>query len=207
MVVSRETPHHEAEALLPWYATGQLDAKDRATVEQHLYSCSGCRDQLAAERRWVSEFQATSPQIESGWGRLRARIAPAPPAKAATPPAWTDLRSIIRRPAVAMLAAAQLAFVIVAGSVLVSLNKPDYHALSSAPPPATANVIVMFAPQATEVDIRRALQSAGASIVGGPTPADAYLLHVQPAQRAASLARLHANQRVQLAEPIDGGTS
>jgi len=64
-------------------------------------------------------------------------------------------------------------------------------------------MIVMFQPNATEKDMRAALESAGASIVGGPTPANAYLLHVAPSGRAAAVARLHDSNAVQLAEPID----
>jgi hypothetical protein len=52
--------------------------------------------------------------------------------------------------------------------------------------------------------MRGALGAAGASIVGGPTSADAYLLHVAPAGRQNSLARLQADANVQLAQPIDG---
>ena len=33
--------HREAEDLLPWYATGQLDAADRAFIDSHLDSQSG----------------------------------------------------------------------------------------------------------------------------------------------------------------------
>jgi len=39
-------PHDQAEELIPWYATGQLDAADRTLVETHLASCS------PANRRW-----------------------------------------------------------------------------------------------------------------------------------------------------------
>ena len=48
--------HREAEELLPWYATGQLDADDRALVEAHLSSCAHCQRQLQAERRMIDEF-------------------------------------------------------------------------------------------------------------------------------------------------------
>ena len=197
-------PHDEAEELLPWYATGQLDAAERARVEAHLYACASCREQLAVERRFVGEFRAIAPEVESGWARLRARIEPPQPARARRPAFLADLRALVARPAVAALAAAQLALVVVAGGALFSLSQPAYHALGSAAVPADANVIVMFRADATEEDVRDALQAVGASIVGGPTSADAYLLHVAPQQRQMAVNRLQANDYVQLAQPIDG---
>jgi anti-sigma-K factor RskA len=197
-------PHDEAEELLPWYATGQLDAADRALVERHLLSCGNCREQLAVERRLIDEFQAMAPEVESGWVRLRGRIdTPVQVARAPKQP-FAELWAVLTRPAVAAIAVAQLAFVVIAGGALLSLSRPAYHVLGSAPVPADANVIVIFDADTTEGEMRGALGAAGASIVGGPTSADAYLLHVAPAGRQNSLARLQADANVQLAQPIDG---
>ena len=197
-------PHDEAEELLPWYATGQLDAADRARVERHLLSCGDCREQLAVERRLIDEFQAMAPEVESGWVRLRGRIDT--PVQVARPPKqpFAELWAFLTRPAVAAIAVAQLAFVVIAGGALLSLSRPAYHVLGSAPVPADANVIVIFDADTTEGEMRGALGAAGASIVGGPTSADAYLLHVAPVGRQNSLARLQADANVQLAQPIDG---
>lgn len=202
--ISEHGPHDAAEELLPWYATGQLDADDRARVERHLYSCASCREQLAVERRMAEEFQAISPAVESGWARLKSRIDPPVPT---APPRLTfleDLRALISRPAIAAVAAAQLVFVLFAGGLLLSLSQPAYHALGSAPAPAAANLIVMFRADATEADVRAALHAADATIVGGPTSTDAYLLHVEPARRASALSKLRSTKLVQLAEELDG---
>jgi anti-sigma factor RsiW len=202
-------PHDEAEELLPWYATGQLDAADRTRVEAHLSSCAECREQVVLERQFVQQFRAMTPEVESGWARLRARIEkPARPqfvARRHSPLA--DFWAVVTRPAVAGLAVAQLAFVVVAGSVLMSLSKPAYHALGSAKVPASANAIVMFRADATVQDVQQALGRAGASIVDGPTEADAYVLHVDARRRGAALASLKSDAHVQLAEPIDGESS
>ena len=109
-----------------------------------------------------------------------------------------------RQPAVAMLAAAQVGFLVLSAGILLSLSRPTYHALASPPPPAAANVIVIFRADATEEDIRDALKASGASIVGGPTAADAYLLRVSASQRPQALSRLRSDDDVQMAEPIDG---
>ncbi|MFL6758793.1 anti-sigma factor family protein [Sphingomonas sp.] len=200
-------PHAEAEELLPWYANGQLDDADRSRVEKHLSSCASCRQQLALERQLIDEFQAMSPEIESGWARLRERVQ-APIAKRQRRAGrLAEFWALITRPAVAGLAAAQLAFVIASGAVLLSLSRPAYHTLGSAPVPVSANIIVMFRADATIEDVRGTLKSAGASIVDGPTTADAYLLHVAPQQRQRALAKLQSDDNIQMAQPIDGAAS
>jgi len=202
--LSERGPHDEAEELLPWYATGQLDAAERARVESHLYACAACRQQLAVERRCIDEFQATSPEVESGWARIKQRVQPPRPVAPQRPTLLEDLRSLISRPAFAALAAAQLAFVVVSGATLVSLSRPDYRTLSSVPAPANGNVIVIFRSDATQQGMRDVLDAANASIVGGPTDADAYMLHVDPQQREIALNKLRSNDLVQMAQPIDG---
>jgi len=208
--LTERKPHDEAEELLPWYATGKLDEADQAKVDAHLSSCAYCRQQLALERQLIREFQAVTPEVESGWARLRNRIeAPAPVriARPLRPGMVAEAWAFLTRPAVAALATAQLAFVLVAGAVLLSLSQPSYHVLGSAPAPSSGNIIVMFRADATEFDLRKALNAAHASIVDGPTAANAYLLHVAPAQRPAALAKLRSDDNVQLAQAIDGAGS
>jgi hypothetical protein len=84
------------------------------------------------------------------------------------------------------------------------MDQPAYRALGSPAFSESANVIVIFRADITEADMRNALRMSGASLVGGPTSADAYLLHVQPQARPSALERLRANDDVTLAEPIDG---
>src|SRR5262249_53461118 len=107
-------------------------------------------------------------------------------------------------PGVMALAAAQMAFLIVGVSLVLSLNQPRYRALGSAAPSPTANVIVIFRSDATEEEIRDTLKASNASIVDGPTSADAYLLRVPARQRQLALSRLQSDNEVQMAEPIDG---
>lgn len=197
-------PHDEAEELLPWYATGQLDAADRVKVEAHLSSCTECQQQLATERRLVREFRALTPEVESGWSRLRSRIESPLPARPPRPNFLEQFWATLSRPAVATFALAQVAFLVIAGGTLLSLSRPAYHVLGSAPVPATANVIVMFRAEATVRDVDDMLKSVRATIVEGPTDANAYLLHVAPQQRQAALTRLQSEDQVAMAQPIDG---
>lgn len=199
-----ERAHDRAEELLPWYASGQLDVADRLLVEQHLSSCSACREQLGVERRLIREFRGQDPQVSAGWARLRARIE-LPTRRSESRTGFTaQISKLARHPAIATLAAAQFAFLVLGAGLLLWLSRPAYHALGSASPPPTADVIVMFRADATVEDVRAALRSANASIVDGPTAADAYLLHVPQQQRNLALTRLRADDDVQMAEPIDG---
>jgi len=199
-----EEPHDQAEELLPWYATGQLDAADRALVEKHLASCARCQRQLAAERVLIHEFQSLTPEIETGWAQLRGRIAAQPRSRPRLGAALAEFWELLKRPAVAALATAQVAFVAIGATVLQWSSQPTYVALGSAPVAASANVIVMFRPEAREADLRGALATSGAALVGGPTEADAYLLHVPASARPAALEKLRKDSNVTLAQPIDG---
>ena len=196
-----ETPHDGAEELLPWYATGRLDAEDRLMVEQHLSSCAACRRQLGVERRLIEEFRSSDPQVGAGWARLRGRIAPRH-ARRDLP--RNRVWRLARHPVVATLAAAQLAFLVFGAGLLLWMSRPNYHALGSPSPSPSADVIVMFRADTTVEEVKSTLKSANASIVDGPTAADAYLLHVPERQRNQALARLRADDDVQMAEAIDG---
>jgi anti-sigma factor RsiW len=199
-----KTPHDQTDELLPWYATGQLEPADRAIVEGHLASCARCQRQLATERALVDQFQSLSPEVDSGWAQLRGRIESRPPARPAITEALRDFWHAVTRPVIAALATVQLALVALAAFVFQSLSQPTYVALGSAPVAASANVIVMFRPDAHEAELRRAILSTGATLVGGPTQSDAYLLHVEPHARPAALHKLQQDSQVTLAQPIDG---
>lgn len=199
-----DQPHDEAEALLPWYSTGQLDAADRARVEHHLATCARCQRQLTVERRLIDEFQRLTPEVDSGWARLRGQLEPTRRQSPKLSRPLARFWAVLNRPAVAAFAVAQLAFVVVAGAVLLTLGRTPYQTLSAPPPPSTANVIVMFYPDSSEADLRNLLVSSGATFVGGPTEADAYLLHVPADSRPRSLALLRADPHVRMAQPIDG---
>jgi anti-sigma factor RsiW len=198
--------HRQAEELLPWYAMGRLEGGDRALVEAHLSSCAHCQRQLQAERRMIDEFQSSAPELDSGWARLRGRIE-GPRRKGSLRRIVGEMWRTLRRPAVAAIAAMQVAFVAIAAAVLSSMSGPAYVALGEKPAASVAappNIIVMFRPDATEAEMRSALQASGASFVGGPTAADAYLLRVPSERRQPALARLGADDDVIMAQPIDG---
>jgi len=197
-----DSPHDEAEELLPWYVTGRLDAADRERVEKHLTDCARCR----VERRFADEYRAYSPHVEASWTSLRKRIEPTLPKHSPPLPVAARGWRSLSRPAVAMLMAAQLAIVVLTAGTVRYFVQPEaaYRALGSGPVVASANAVVVFQPQTREEQLRRLLNANGAEVVGGPTDADAYVLHIEPAGRAGALAELRARPEVVMAEPIDG---
>ncbi len=115
--LTERKPHDEAEELLPWYASGQLDEADRSRVEKHLSSCAFCRQQLVLERQLIDEFQAMTPEVESGWARLRSRVQAPTPMRQRRPNPLAEFWDFVTRPAIAGLAAAQIAFPSITRSV------------------------------------------------------------------------------------------
>jgi len=199
-----DDPHDQAEELLPWYVTGQLDAADRARFEQHLAACARCQRTLGQEPMLIGQVRAYAPDIESGWARLRSRIEARAPRRSRIAVAAGELWDFVRRPVVAAVATAQVAFLALGAWLVQPLSQPAFVALGSSQVAASANIIVMFKPDAREADLRAAIEASGASLVGGPTEADAYLLHVAAGSRPAALAKLGADRNVTLAQPIDG---
>jgi anti-sigma-K factor RskA len=199
--------HQEAQALLPWYVGGQLEAEELAQVEAHIAGCADCQADVALERRLRSEVAALPLEADEGWLRLRRRLS----VERRPGPAQV-LRRIFRpsgrRSGLAWAVAVQAVLLLAAaGALLLSpLDRPaSYRTLGRAPAARTGNVIVIFRPDTRERDLRRALLASDARLVGGPTPADAYVLAVPPRARDAALARLRAEPEVVMAEPIDAG--
>lgn len=198
-VVQLETdPHVAVQSLLPWYATNRLDAPDRARVDAHLAGCPGCRGELELERRlWMAQAEpGLAGDIDRAWTEMRNRIAAQGRPRAA--PTWGR-----------WLIGAQLALIVLLATLLVVPQPaPEPYRALGAPSPATgANAVVMFRPEASELQIRSALRDADARLVGGPTATDAYLLSVPARGHARALARLRGHAAVTLAESLDSGAA
>jgi hypothetical protein len=202
----RGSPHEQSQSLLPWYATGTLEAAEAELVEQHLAECADCRETLEVERALASRVAGTPLDIEHGWALLDDRLALRPPPRR---PRRGFPRFLRHRATLVWAATAQLAAVALAIVAMVSLRQPPgepaYHALGAASPPAAGNAVVLFAPDAKASEIRAALDGAHARLVDGPTATGAFLLHVAEAERGRALAGLRDSPRVILAEPLDAG--
>ena len=195
--------HRQAELLLPWLANGTLEPAERSRVEAHISQCARCQSVLAfqARLRSVPDADAQAPSVDRGWAALRDRLEPdrsaAPRSQAPARPGrvpWWPL-------------AAGLQFAVVLGlaiALVASSRAPEpYQALGTAASPPAANALVVFRPEATEAQIRAALRSIEAHVVGGPTVTDAYLLQV-PALGPRAIARLRAEPAVLQVESLVG---
>ena len=200
--------HDDACALLPWYVTGRLDAEDAARVEAHLPLCAQCQADLAAERRLQAALgQVNEPpgDADAGFAALSARLTP----RRSKPfvrmgQQWHDSAPWLR-----WAVAAELLLLVVGAAAMMAVHPAkvstaaQYRTLGAAPEPASANIVVVFKPDTRESDLRQTLRDSHARLVGGPTAADAYLLHVDGLQRAAAVEHLRHQGTIVLAEPID----
>lgn len=207
--------HAACEALLPWYALGQVDADERAELEAHLAGCASCRSALARERelqRALGEAMPDPPyrgDAKRGFAMLRARIEAEQPPRApwwswpsAAPSWWRGL--LFAQAAVICLLMLLLWLLMLwpRGAV----DEARFRGLGQPPGEPGANAVVSFAPGATEAQLREALRASNARLVGGPTASHAYLVAL-PAGDAQALARLRAQPGVALAVSLESGSS
>lgn len=197
LVHLRGDPHAETQKLLPWYVTGACDAADRILVEAHLAACAECRADLAGERRLKAAVAQLPDDGGGGWERLAASLTAQDPPR----PAPFHVRRIV------WFAVAQAALLLLVVGIWTqrSPEPAAYHALGDAPPPQVGNLLVMFAPQTSEQDLRKAIEASRARLVDGPTATGAYVLAIAPDRRSAALAILRDQPGVTLAQPIDAG--
>jgi anti-sigma factor RsiW len=201
--------HKVADALLPWFVNGTLDADERALVERHLGECARCRDEV----EWLRDLHAAcvageaSPGASSAFHKLRTRL-DAPRARVAQrsrrQAAWR-----LPRPWTHWVIGAQLA--LIAGVGALWLQDSDHAALyrtlgaSSAASQPTGSLVVVFDPSASEAELRRVLRSVGARVVDGPTQANAYVLDVPAAGRERALKALRTEPAVALVAELAPG--
>lgn len=188
--------HETVQEVLPWFVNGTLDGAQAQRVRDHLAHCEQCQADLA----WQQRLHAAAPDaaaavaardVDRSWATLERRIVfeprtpprAAPRAREPSRMRWWPLAFGVQTALVAALAIAWFA---------APPREQPFQALGAAPTAASANVLVVFRPTATEADIRRALRASHAQLVAGPTVTDAYLLRMDPLT-AQALARLRAD--------------
>jgi anti-sigma factor RsiW len=205
-----DSAHNAADAVLPWFVNGTLTGAELATVEQHLRECARCQREVDLLKQLQVVCTADEPVIDPtpSYRELSERIARAPRLGAVTDrlrglsghwqgvPTWA--RWAIAAQFVGILA---LALWLVAplgepGAIYQTLGAPG------APASRTGTVAVVFAPEVTEGELRRIVQSVGARVVDGPTASNAYVLEISTGSRDATLAALRAERGVVLAQPL-----
>jgi hypothetical protein len=200
----RGSPHEQTQALLPWHVNNTLDGDERTLVDSHLAECAECRSELALEHALARQVASLPVDAERGWPALADKLdASALAGRGAAP-----VPLLQRRVTIGWALSGQLA---VAAALLLAvyLGQPGvpepqvYHVLGSATPAPAGNVVVLFAPETSEKDIRSTLLSLHARVVDGPTVSGAYIVHVADERRPQALETLRATDRILLAEPID----
>ncbi len=183
----------EIELLLPWYATGKLDAADKARVESFLAAHPDMKRQLALVREEqeqsahsndslgapsrvslesmmasVGRDQGMPLSMRTGWDRIAEFFAA---------PTSQGLRWAATAAAVLLLIQAA-----VIGSLLISRSSDTYQTASGKEAPAgRATLLVGFSDGATASAIAALLREFGAQIVEGPKPGGMYRLRLAKA--------------------------
>lgn len=196
VVIPMEHDEHVAvQALLPWFARGQLGESETAEVQRHLLHCQLCRNELAAEQPMQTLLNAAgaAPErgdVAAGLAKLHARMQPEP---ARRPSRWMPWAMGLQGCAVVLLLGLWLQG---------RQDAPAYEGLSApGAAPVAADALVMFKPGTSEQAVRELLLARGASVVAGPTETGAWLLRIEP----RGLAALRTAPIVALAEPLQPG--
>ncbi|MRW92489.1 hypothetical protein GJ699_21045 [Duganella sp. FT80W] len=205
-----ETEHLALQDLLPWYASGSLDAAEAQRVQEHLHSCADCRQDLA----WQRKLLQTEGPLPAGLDpeRALARLMPQLPPQLPQQQAATPAGLIARVRAwlegwrwQGWAIAAQFAAILVLATQLVPHGEaPSYQALGHGPA-STPDVLVVFKAEARLQDVQHLLQEHGAQITGGPTVTGAYMLEVESGRQAELLSALRDSPLVAQAEALTAG--
>ncbi|HVL20022.1 MAG TPA: hypothetical protein VM422_03395 [Amaricoccus sp.] len=190
-----EDPDAVADEALVAYVRGRLPDAEAARI----VALTAARPALAAEIALVRgiaadvDAEAAAPGPGAlGW----ARIARALDAEALLQPVSP------RRPLWHMAAAAAAAVVVwqLVAVPLLPGPEPRYQPATQGPA-AGPEIAVVFAPEATEAELRMLLRAVGAEVVGGPSAVGLWrLAFPDAAARDAALARLAADPIVESAQ-------
>jgi anti-sigma factor RsiW len=157
-----ETEIEHPEELLPWYVNDTLTDEERSGLEEHLKGCEQCRKEVEYLKALRSQVKATSdlsPYGELGLKRLLSDI---------KKEAQTPRRFAFQRWQPALAIAASL--IIILQSLILYNYWQQSKAITPLSGPVHKGVVlqVSFAPDASEAQIRKVLQSVEGSIIDGP---------------------------------------
>jgi anti-sigma factor RsiW len=213
LFASDDPVHSEVAELLPWYVNGTLKSQEHDLVARHLTECKACHQEIQMLSRLQADVSEAELDVDMGASltRVRQRIEHAAQPQR-SPLAWlVDHWRRLERPVRHVLATqtALVAMLLMMVGWLVYTPAPsaDFHVLgahSSLSSSVRAQIVVVFAQDVTERQMRAMLLRLGANVVHGPTTEGAYVLAVNAGQRADVLADLKQQDGVVFAEPADG---
>ncbi|MGJ3263444.1 MAG: hypothetical protein ACFE0R_09435 [Salinarimonas sp.] len=201
--------------LLPWYAAGTLDEADRMRVERFLAENPEQDGHLAAiaeEREGVALLARSMPAPSAGSidailaqarrEAPRGRPAEAPARAGLVSRALASLAGLVEALSPPMRGAAIAALVLLAvaqagviGALVGAPPEPTFRTATGegVTAAAQAQLLVMFAPEATAQGINTLLDTLDARIVDGPRAGGLYAIALaEGADPEATLARLRA---------------
>ncbi|WP_310740084.1 zf-HC2 domain-containing protein [Aquincola tertiaricarbonis] len=223
-----EDIHRRTWEQMTWVVSGSADAATRDEVARHLAGCERCREEYDFQCRLRDALQAdpaaaatpataghpADPALKALWAQVDAQdAAQAQPVPA--PAAWAPMPAADPRPAanapawqrwlVAAVVVQAVALVVMSGTALRPETAPGYGTLSSAPagtPPAQLRVAP--APGTSLGDWQALLRSERLRVVDTSADGRFYGLASEGGMPpdAAQLARLRADPRLQLVEPV-----
>jgi hypothetical protein len=198
-----------------------LASDERRDLETHLQSCASCRDELARQRQLMALYAASPvPEVETDSDAAFARVM----ARLQTDAVRTDGPRAVTNWANSVARGWRIAFavqmcVIVALGVTVSwtlarmqFTEPavadgpgTYRGLAAPAASVGGDAIIIFDPRASEADLRRVLQRAGARIVDGPTAHGAYVVRFAVRDAVPAVKVLRADGTVLRVEILSAG--
>ncbi len=216
----------ELEDLLPWHATGALDARDAARIDQAVASdpelarrLELVREEMAADVHLHELLGAPSPKaLDSLFARIDAEPVRRPRLAVrigAQVSAFFD--SLTPRTLVWAAAAAALVIVVQGGVIASGVLSPKaapaavYNTASGPGRPAAVSgsvVVIRFAPAATIEQTTRLLDANAAKIVEGPVSGGLYRVQVSEkplpaAELKALIARLEMEKTIDFVAPSE----
>lgn len=205
--------HQEFSELLPFYANGTLDERERAQLDLHLRACLMCRAELAQEQRLLRAFRSSDSDsllLDDGFARVMTRVrgAGAQPTTARRRWGQRALRHVARRAAiVGVLAAVVLGINHMQGHI--GQVDQRFHTLSrDGGRVVGADVVyVAFDSKASMGAINAALAAVHGDVVSGPNRDNVLTVRVPVADVAAAVARLQARAEVRFAAAAAPGAT
>jgi anti-sigma factor RsiW len=208
----------EIEMLLPWYATGRLNADERRRVAAYLAAHPEMRRQIELiddeHHATIVANEALGAPRPGGLDRLRQSIAAE---KTPLDHARSGVGGLLREfgrlfsnptPAAVRFAGAAAAVVLIAQALAIGMlvtgpapDGPRYETASGPEAGATQGtfVLIQFAPTASAEQIATVLAAAGAEITGGPKPGGLFEVRLSKSklgeqETAERIGQLRANE-------------
>jgi hypothetical protein len=208
--------HLECWDLLPWIANDRANARDKAMVEQHLRTCTACREELDRQRALRDAIRqedaiviAPQTSLQKLMQRIDGHVEEPARQEAAEEEHAVQVPRPLRRwlPIAAAIQAVAIAALL--GTVWwqsrATLEAPRFTTLTSSTGVARGPVIrVVFAPEVSVVNINSVLRAIRAEIVSGPSEAGVFTLALPNDESAdrvhQALVRLRSDPQVIFAE-------